>query len=258
MILIWSGEGGPLQWLCLLIFCIQFFAPQLIQLSVDIRRNAGNTSTGRTQSNNPNIIDYFPFLWVAACLVTAGLTMWVCLAFWQRQQRAQMQQQQPTGEQTTNTTNGANRAETNTAPYGSAGNPVVIEDDENNAHNVWGQRLSARLNTLLHSLSPAHFMLALGFALPLIMSSPLVWNLVQNKGVMEIFTDSGFVQISVLAVAAHSVMAIAAYRVLRDVLDSGGVGQYPGNNRQGDRRRLWRKLTVSEIADIGMSVVLYE
>ncbi len=258
MILIWSGEGGPLQWLCLFIFCIQFFAPQLIQLSVDIR-NAGNASTGRTQSNNLDI-DYFPFIWVAACLTTAGLTMWICMEFWQRQQRAQMQQQQQqqqAGEQTsTNTTNRSNRAETNTAPYGSAGNPVVIEDDE--THNVWGRSLSARLNTMLHSLSPAHFMLALGFALPLIMSSPLIWNLVQNKGVMDIFTDSGFVQISVLAVVAHSVMAIAAYRVLRDVLDSGGVGHYPGNNRQGGRRRLWRKLNVSEIADIGMSEVLCE
>lgn len=138
------------------------------------------------------------------------------------------------------------------APYGSAGNPVVIEDDENNARTIVRRRVAARINTMLRSLSPAHFMLALGFALPLIMSSPLVWNLVQSRGVMEVFTDSGFVQISVLAVAAHSVMAIAAYRVLRDVLESGGVGPYPGNNRQGGRRRLWRKLTVSEIADIGM------
>ena len=253
MILIWNGEGGPLQWLCLVIFCIQFIAPHFIQLSVDLR-NAGASSSSSSITLD-DIDYYFPFLWVAMWLIVAGLTFWICMGMWQRQQRAQQQQHQVGGHATTHTTSttgGGNRAETNTAPSGSADNPVVIEDDENNAHNFGGRGLYARINSmLLQSISPSHFMLALGFALPLIMSFPLVWNLLLSKGFAGLFSDSGFVQVSTLAVAAHSVMAIAAYRVLRDVLDSGGVGQYPGNNRQGGRRRRMRKLTVSEIADIG-------
>jgi hypothetical protein len=256
MILIWNGEGGPLQWLCLVIFCIQFIAPHFIQLSVDLRNASASSSSSRITLDD--IDYYFPFLWVATCLVAAGLTFWICMGMWQRQQRAQRQQHlHPVGRHgtTTNTTttnSGGNRAQTNTAPSGSADNPVVIEDDENNTHTFGGRGLYARINSmLLQSISPSHFMLALGFALPLIMSFPLVWNLLLSKGFAGLFSDSGFVQVSTLAVAAHSVMAIAAYRVLRDVLDSGGVGQYPGNNRQGGRRRRMRKLTVSEIADIG-------
>lgn len=250
MILIWSGEGGPLQWLCLIMFCLQFFAPQLIQISEDFRNlNGGTVST----SQYPFDVEGFPFHWIAACLLAAGAAMWIFMEIWQRQQRAQQQPQ--VGEQTTNVDGGSNgAATTNTAPYGSASNPVVIEDDINIENNFGVRRLSARVNSMLQSLSPAHFMLAVGFALPLLMSFPLVWNLLKSKGLMGIlFTDPGMVQVSVLAVAAHSVMAIAAYRVLRDVLDSGGVGQYPGNNRQGGRRRRMRKLTVSEIADIGTS-----
>lgn len=245
MILIWSGEGGPLQWLCLIIFCLQFFAPQLIQLSDDLRNLNGSTSS---YSQYPFDVEHFPFHWVAACLLVVGAAMWIFMEFCQRRQ----QQQQQVGEQTNVNGDSNGAATTNTAPYGSATNPVIIEDDHNIENSFGVRGLSARVNTMLQSLSPAHFMLAVGFALPLLMSFPLVWNLLKNKGLMGIlFTDPGMVQVSVLAVAAHSVMAIAAYRVLRDVLDSGGVGQYPGNNRQGGRRRRMRKLTVAEIADIG-------
>jgi hypothetical protein len=245
MILIWSGEGGPLQWLCLIIFCLQFFAPQLIQLSDDFRNLNGSTSS---YSQYPFDVEHFPFHWVAACLLVVGAAMWIFMEFCQRRQ----QQQQQVGEQTNVNGDSNGAATTNTAPYGSATNPVIIEDDHNIENSFGVRGLSARVNTMLQSLSPAHFMLAVGFALPLLMSFPLVWNLLKNKGLMGIlFTDPGMVQVSVLAVAAHSVMAIAAYRVLRDVLDSGGVGQYPGNNRQGGRRRRMRKLTVAEIADIG-------
>ena len=248
MILIWSGEGGPLQWLGLVIFCIQFFAPQLIQLSVDIQ----NGSSAGTPFSRARDMNYVPLIWVTSCLMAAGVTMWIFMRTWRRQRRAQQIQRQQPAEEQAAYVDGGNRATSNAATLGSAANPVVIEDNINQQDGFNLRAISARFDTMLQSLSPAHFMLALGFALPLIMSSPLILNLIQNKGLLGIISDSGFIQISALAVAAHSVMIIAAYRVLRDVLDSGGVGGYPGNNRQGGRRRRWRKLTVSEISDIGM------
>ena len=67
--------------------------------------------------------------------------------------------------------------------------------------------------------------------------------------------DSGFATLVVLAMLAHSAMAMAAYRVLRDVLGGGNVLVYPGNRREGGtagrRGGRGRKLTVSEIADVG-------
>jgi len=88
MILIWSGEGGPLQWLCLIIFCLQFFAPQLIQLSDDLRNLNGSTSS---YSQYPFDVEHFPFHWVAACLLVVGAAMWIFMEFCQRQQQQQQQ-----------------------------------------------------------------------------------------------------------------------------------------------------------------------
>jgi len=137
------------------------------------------------------------------------------------------------------------------APSGSAANPVVIDDNDDDDNFL--TRVGRRIHSLLLSFSPTHLMLALGFILPLAMTVPLLLNGLRKEGLsgmlVDTWADSGVIQITVLAIIAHSMMAIAAYRVLRDVLDGEGVAPYPGNQR-GGRRRRGRKLTVSEIADV--------
>ncbi|KAL7544022.1 hypothetical protein ACHAXR_013474 [Thalassiosira sp. AJA248-18] len=231
MILIWSGEGGPLQLMGLAIFFLQFFAPQLFRLSVDIHQD------GTIE---------FPFLWIACSLLMAIFLggLWVVWDLFSEQEEEE--------EERVDSNNGSNASATEaaadhdaSAPSGTAANPVVIDNDDD---DFW-TRMGRRVSSLLDSFSPTHLMLAMGIVLPLAMTAPLLLNGIQNDGLM------GMLAVTVLAIIAHSMMAIAAYRVLRDVLDGEGVGPYPGTR---GRRRRGRKLTVGEIADMVRKVPVEE
>lgn len=251
MILIWSGEGGPLQYLGLAIFFLQFFAPHLFHLTVDIQE--GTLGIGN-----------FPVTWIACSVAMAAFVggLWVILDYALEEE-----------EDHDNNNNDVHNVDTNgnetalappsatddaadaSAPSGSAANPVVIDDDINDEDDFL-VRLGGRIHSLVSSFSPTQLMLVLGFLLPLAMAAPLLLNGVQHsEGVSNFLASTGVLQVTVLAILAHSMMAIAAYRVLRDVIDGEGVGPYPGNRRQ---QRLGRKLTVSEIADILRKVPVEE
>mmetsp|Transcript_8347 Transcript_8347/g.18705 ORF Transcript_8347/g.18705 Transcript_8347/m.18705 type:complete len:355 (+) Transcript_8347:99-1163(+) len=246
MILIWSGEGGPLQWLGIIVFILQFFAPQIFRLSLEIQD--GTLS-----------IDSFPLVWLACSLAIALVMggLWVAWDFWSSEEQQEDEEEHVNVNEEDNNETPAESSGPS-AQSGTASNPVVVDD--NGDDDAW-IRAWTRINSMLQSFSPTHLMLALGFILPLAMTAPLFLNALQNEELPVGFANSGIIQITVLAilaVTAHSIMAIAAYRVLRDVLDSaGGVGPYPGT-RQGRRRRLRRKLTVSELVDIVRKVPVEE
>lgn len=274
MILIWSGEGGPLQYLGLFIFALQFFAPQLFRFTLEIQHGIENGSIQLVGGPSFETIAWIGCS-LAMAIFFAGL--WVVWDWYTQQEQQQEQQQQQDGEEAegqdnANNNDNGNRAaaaadtNANDAPIGSAANPVVIDDDNNDEYDgagVW-TRARRRLSSFTQSiLSPTHLMLAAGIVLPLAMSLPLLLNGIQPHGgefgVDGIFVNWGVIQVTILAIIAHSIMAIAAYRVLRDVLDGGAIGQYPGMQRGvGGRRRRGRKLTVGEIAEIVRKVPVEE
>jgi len=225
MILIWSGEGGPLQYLSLVVFFLQFFTPQILQLLFEIQNGDVEISYVRVASFFTTVSVVFIWgLWASGSM---------------GHMQAEIDRAADNGDGAPAATEEATAA---APPSGTAANPVVIEDDDDGA--------GGRIYSALASLSPIYLVLALGFFLPLAMAAPLILNGLQSEGVSGFLEYSGVIQMTVLAIIAHSMMAIAAYRVLRDVLDGeDGVGPYPGNVR-GGRRRRGRRLTVSEISDI--------
>lgn len=235
MILIWSGEGGPLQYLGLVIFFLQFFAPQIFHLTLDIQN--GNLEIGS-----------LPFMWVA-CSLAMAIFMGGLWVVWDWQSLQEEDHVDDNGNEAAAATEAA------AAPSGTAANPVEVDDDDEDDFMV---QVGGRIHSLLASFSPTHLMLALGFLLPLAMAAPLLLQGLQSEGLSGLLEYSGVFQITILAIIAHSMMAIAAYRVLRDVLDGDGVGPYPGNQRGSRRRRGRSKLTVSEIADIVRKVPVEE
>mmetsp|Transcript_13137 Transcript_13137/g.27894 ORF Transcript_13137/g.27894 Transcript_13137/m.27894 type:complete len:358 (-) Transcript_13137:256-1329(-) len=250
MILIWSGEGGPLQYLGLVIFFLQFFAPQFFHLTLDMH-------------NATVEIGSFPFIWVA-CSLAMAIFMGGLWVVWDWQLQQDEEDEEDGGRVVDDNhvdanidaaaANGANMAD----PTGTAANPIVIDDnDDDDDDDDLFVRVGGRISSLLASFSPTHLMLALGFILPLAMAAPLLLQGLQSQSLAGLLEYSGVIQITVLAIIAHSMMAIAAYRVLRDVLDGEGIGSYPGN-RRGGRRRRGVKLTVTEIADIVRKVPVEE
>lgn len=167
-------------------------------------------------------------------------------------------------EQQGNNTNNNNET-TQTAPSGTRENPVVIDDDNDDAaeETIW-TRASGRIESLFrftdsYIISPTHLILALGFIVPLTILAPLLLNGAANEGVASLvyseYGTSGVLQMTSLAIVLHSLMAFAAYRVLRNIIDSGGLaaaaGEFPGLARR-------RKLTVAQIADILGKVAVEE
>ena len=279
MILVWSSEGGPLQYIGALIFAFQFFGPQLFRLYVSISEDVTFE------------IDPFPFMRIGlgVAITTIVGVLWVALDFVQQgfeeedgggvgedQEQQQQQQYNDNVGTDTNTTSGAPTTNNNSTTNGDEGtsdapssgtattnnNPEVVDltgddDDIDNVFFLFPTRIGRRITTMLQSISPTHLMLAIGFVLPLAMLAPVLFNGIQHDGLAGIFaSDRGVIQVTALAIIAHSMMAIAAYRVLRDVLDGNGVGPYPGNVR--GRRRRNRKLTVGEISDIVRKVPVEE
>lgn len=174
------------------------------------------------------------------------------------------------------------------APLGSAANPVVVDDDDdehdntasnqnsnntNNANNNnadfwerndgitplldWANESARRI---LQNLSPVHLLLAAGFILPLSMIIPIF----MDGGFTALLngSNSNTLQLSMFAFLAHSLMAMGAYRLLRQVLNNpDGVGVYPGMRRQGGgggRRRGVRRYTVGDIEGMVRKVPVEE
>jgi len=175
------------------------------------------------------------------------------------------------------------------APLGSAANPVVVDDDDehehettnnqnnNNTNNVndnnnnaefWERNdgITPLLNWannsarhILQNLSPMHVILAAGFILPLSMIIPIF----MDGGASALFNGSNnnTLQLSMFAFLAHSLMALGAYRLLRQVLNNpDGVGVYPGMRRQGGGggRRRSRRYTVGDIEGMVRKVPVEE
>jgi hypothetical protein len=300
MILIWSGEGGPLQYFGLAIFCLQFVAPHVMQYLQYVLHNvATNTTTNTTNTT----IHCAVAIIIASALLAAGIIL----------RRSWMRDGSTTRYGTTTAARGRDDDDATTTTRasgaGTPDDPVVIHDDENENEHVNGIRSrgggatsasaaggrgsesqssssSSSSSSSLRSTSSSFLALSLMIAyVPLFLASPVLWNMflegitgsvvdINDDDVREngngggegdttkgAFVDTGFVHLVVLAMLAHTVMAMAAYRVLRDVLldggggaggNGGGIWSYPGNNRgTTSRRSRGRKLTVTEIADIG-------
>ncbi|KAL7529939.1 hypothetical protein ACHAWF_003166 [Thalassiosira exigua] len=233
MILVWSGEGGPLQYLGLALFLFQFLVPQIFQFTVDLGGAA--VETGNSEP-----------LMLAVVSVAAAICIGSIWAAWEwisergaiGTRGGEWHQPRDAGDNTRYN------------PEGLAANPVAIDDDSggnNTAYSFWTW-LTRKLNSLVERFSPVHLMLSLAFIIPFAMIAPLIGT--------RSLEDPSVTQVTAFAIITHSMMAIAAYRVLRDVLDVGGAGPYPGMRR--GREGLRRKLTVGEIADIVRKVTVEE
>jgi hypothetical protein len=228
MILVWSSEGGPLQYIGLCLFLIQFIVPTLLNNGINIPINLPNGNVG---------FGGLPLLWFILT-VTIGMMMFVGWLFWD------------SGEE--HVEEGENAS---AAPEGTVANPVDVdaqpEVDNTTINNrqsvgIWG---SIRLFT--QNLSPQHLILASAFILPLSIAIPILIN---SGGAGFMGSSSGTIAVTVLAIAAHLCMAIAAYGILREVL--AGTAPYPGMRRGARPRR--RKFTVAEIADIVRKIPVEE
>ncbi|KAL3811166.1 hypothetical protein ACHAXA_001381 [Cyclostephanos tholiformis] len=304
------GEGGPLQWLGLAVFFLQFLAPHVMHLVHYELHHAVETTTAILRRSLRTV--------VIASALAGGI-------FLASRTISSRRGGGGGGVRLARSRDGmGNNASTiRTSGAGTADDPVVIDDDDDdhdhdhdgnnvNAGAIGGRsrgvgapnsadgvRTDAQSSSSSSSssslLSSPSLALALVIAyVPLFISSPLLWNMFLEgitggggggggdsprvggrgiDGVVDIdddgeggddgraIVDSGFVHLVVLAILAHTVMAMAAHRVLRDVLFDGrsGIWAYPGNRRGGGiARGRGRKLTVTEIADIVRKVPVEE
>jgi hypothetical protein len=341
MILIWSGEGGPLQRIGMIALCLQIIGPHLFQLYMNLQSIHYNAATATTttatdnneQSSTPNI-NYYDEILPRICLtlalgtalaaVTVGIVGgWNGIRTFIREESGGIFSRQSSNNGTTNQTSTVPRSTTdNNSIPGTAANPVRIHDVEinlnsnnstnnNNNNDNFGQggrnnilqssSIAGEDNNNPSSTSSSQPLLVLTLVVAyvsIIVASPIVWNALQHSnadraawsgttttssssvfhypgnnniiattegseggGGMTFTYNVGFIQLVLVAMGAHVLMAFAAYRVLRDVLAGGdNVFTYPGNQRGGggNSRRRRRKLTVSEIADIVRKVPVEE
>lgn len=162
---------------------------------------------------------------------------------------------------------GANGNDTATdAPLGSAANPVVVDDvdddnghatNNNNARNsnnseFWERNdgitpLLTSARRILNNLSPMHFLIGTGFILPISLIIPILMD-GGTAALLNDVSNNNTLQLSMLAFLAHSIMAVGAYRLLRQVLNNPDVGTYPGTRQGGRSRRTnGRRHTVGDI-----------
>lgn len=216
------------------MFFLQFLTPQIFQLLFEVQN-------GQIQITPFPYVRVFSFLAVVGVMFMGGL--WA-LGLLEPEEDEQVDQD-----------TGAPAAADETPPAARAGAPSTTVDNtvssgqQGNGNVGFTAWAGGRIYSAFSSFSPIYVVLALGFVLPLAMAAPLILNGLKSEGLSNFLEYSGVIQMTVLAIIAHAMMAVAAYRVLRDVLDSEGVGPYPGNLR-GGRRRRGRKMTVSEISDI--------
>jgi hypothetical protein len=256
MIFVWSNDGGPLQYAGLCLFALQFLLPQLM--------NVYNiTMEIQYQHQIPLAAVTFAFFLMVTATIVA---IWMFAFNINDSIHAEEEEEGEGGNNTTTTTLPSE------APLGSAANPVVVDDDDdehemannnsNNNNNNSNNDISSSLLDLanyarrtLQNLSPMHLMIGAGFILPLSMIIPIFLE----EGAVALFHDRNTLQLSMFAFLAHSLMAVGAYRLLRQVLN-GDVGTYPGMRRGvgGGGRRASRKYTMEDIAALVRKVPVEE
>ena len=140
------------------------------------------------------------------------------------------------------------------AEEGTAANPVDVDaqDDNNEANGNQTTTYWESLRTSFQTFSPRSLMLTSAFILPLSMAIPIFINL-GGSGLMN--SSAGTIAVTILAIAAHACMAMAAYGVLREFL-AGTANDFPGNRR--GRMPRSRKYTVADIADLVRKVPVEE
>jgi hypothetical protein len=328
MILIWSGEGGPLQRIGMVALCLQIIGPHLFQLYMNLQ----SIHHASTAGNDDTPINYYDEILPRICLTLAlgtGLAAvtvgtiggWNGIRTFIRDELLSsvggLLSRQGRSNNNNDGTSTVTRSTTDDNPIpGTTANPVLIHDvdmningnstnDNNTNNNNIGR--GGRSNNIQSSSivgednnnpptssSQPLLVLALVVAyVSIIIASPIVWNALQHsngnrvawsgtttssvfhypgnsiidtggveRGGMTFTYNLGFIQLVLVAMGAHVLMAFAAYRLLRDVLAGGdNVFTYPGNLRGsggGSSRRRRRKLTVSEIADIVRKVPVEE
>ena len=226
MIFVWSSEGGPLQYAGLALFALQFLLPQILPggTTVEIRKGV--------HAEVPFGLIAYVFVFMIGLLWIA----WHCFTSWQTN---------PIIPPVNST------SENDSAPYAARDGSTNNANNGNNS-DVPLPSLWNRAKTFFFSLSPTHLMLASGFVLPLSAAIPFI----MAAGESEIFTHIGIFGVMLLAIVAHSCMAYAAYRVLRDLLS--GVSPFPGaRGEQGGRGR-GRKFTMGEISELVRKVPVEE
>ncbi|KAL3790265.1 hypothetical protein ACHAWO_001340 [Cyclotella atomus] len=224
MILVWSSEGGPLQCIGLAIFLIQFIIPQIYDPPPFIH-NMSIDELG---------IGGLPLLIMILCLVL-GMAAFMGWFF-----------SDHPGIIGGNDNGGAAR----NSGDGTADNPVDVDAQDDDRNN---NPLVNTIRRTLPNISPHYLLLASAFILPLSMVIPIFINL-GASGIVE--SSSGTIAVTVLAIAAHACMAMAAYGVLREFL-SGAHHQFPGNRRGAGGTRI-KKYTMGEIADLVRKVPVEE
>eukprot|EP00569_Conticribra_weissflogii_P020355 CAMPEP_0171422442 /NCGR_PEP_ID=MMETSP0881-20121228/1274_1 /TAXON_ID=67004 /ORGANISM="Thalassiosira weissflogii, Strain CCMP1336" /LENGTH=208 /DNA_ID=CAMNT_0011941059 /DNA_START=253 /DNA_END=875 /DNA_ORIENTATION=- len=207
MILVWSDEGGPLQYLGLALFILQFVLPPLVNNSLQLEY--------QLQFDLPLGILSFLLLFIGL----AAWTAWYCFRSWQANPlvapvhgEATRNENDGSGNRvdgsenanndgsnsTTNTTTTTNNNNSNENP-----NPLPLPNPTSMSN------LYRRLSTFLSSLSPTHLMLASGFVLPI--SAALPFLLASSDSTGAFFSSAGSIGIMILAITAHACMAFAAY-----------------------------------------------
>jgi hypothetical protein len=141
---------------------------------------------------------------------------------------------------------------------GTAENPVDVDaqedEDGNQETNTATPTLVDTIRRAIQNYSPHYLLLASAFILPLSMVIPIFINIGGVSGIMS--TSSGTIAVTVLALAAHACMAMAAYGVLREFL-SGTNHQFPGNRRNNRMPRV-KKYNVGEIANLVRKIPVEE
>ncbi|KAL7472518.1 hypothetical protein ACHAXS_012875 [Conticribra weissflogii] len=254
MILVWSDEGGPLQYIGLALFILQFVLPTLVNNSLQLEY--------QLQFDLPLGLLSF----VLVFIVLGAGTAWYCFRSWQANplvgpvhEEADRNENDGNGN-SNSTNNNATNIDNNNSTNDNANN-----NNNNNSNNPLPFQIPTpinniyrRLTTFLTSLSPTHLMLASGFVLPI--SAALPFILASSDSTGALFSSAGSIGIMILAIAAHACMAFAAYGVLSDVL--AGTSAYPGNRGRGGggRRggRGGRKYSLGEIAEIVRKVPVEE
>mmetsp|Transcript_19503 Transcript_19503/g.31964 ORF Transcript_19503/g.31964 Transcript_19503/m.31964 type:complete len:366 (+) Transcript_19503:90-1187(+) len=245
MIFIWSNDGGPLQYAGLCLFALQFLLPQITNvynLTMEIDQTHNIPLAAVSMAFLLVVIAAFGAVWMFAFNVTDN-------------------------DGVNHNNSGANGNDTATeAPLGSAANPVVVDDvdddnghatNNNNARNsnnseFWERNdgitpLLTSARRILNNLSPMHFLIGTGFIVPISLIIPILMD-GGTAALLNDVSNNNTLQLSMLAFLAHSIMAVGAYRLLRQVLNNPDVGTYPGTRQGGRSRRTnGRRHTVGDI-----------
>lgn len=277
MIFIWSNDGGPLQYAGLCLFALQFLLPQIMNVY-------STTLELQYHYNIPIISVTVAFIFIIVAI--AAVMVWMIgsdhVGVDEANGNSDARNHHPNYNRAATNNANSNNNNNSDAPLGSASNPIVVDDDDdedtnntrnnnnanadfwarNNAANDFSSLLDSANNVarrILHNLSPIYLMIAAGFILPISMMIPIL----RDGGASALWRDSNTLKLSLFAFLSHSFMAVGAYRILRQVLNSNGAdfGTFPGMRRgDGGRRRggAARRYTVGEIESMLRKVPVEE